>query len=102
MKYYTTALLFVFIFCGTSCSQFAKLKKTKQDPKVLELEKEVTKLGAKNWILVTDSAYGIPENANASLILSEKSLDQTLSQVLQQIDSSGHVWPRIYTLREFE
>lgn len=102
MKYFSSAFLLFFVLSGLSCSHFLNTKNKKPDLISLKLEQEVLKLGAKNWILVTDSAYGIPENANTSLILSGKTLDQTLSQVLQQIDSLGHVWPRIYTLREFE
>lgn len=98
MKYFTKVLILFFVFSSLSCSHFSKAKKQQS----IELKQELVKLGAKNWILVTDSAYGIPENANANLIISDATLDKTLEQVLEQIDSLGHVWPRIYTLREFE
>lgn len=69
---------------------------------IKNLEREVSELGAENWILVTDHAYPIPQSAEAHVVLADAKLDVALAAVFEAVESEGHIWPRLYTLREFD
>lgn len=69
-------------------------------PWMNSIDNEVAALGASNWIIVTDASFPTPAQAGAHTIVSPVSLPQTLEQILQSIESTGHVKPRFYVTRE--
>jgi len=86
--------------------EIKKAEQTKIAPKVEawreKLAEEVADLGANNWILVTEKAFPIPEAAGVHVVHANATLPESLAAVFDAIDSEGHIWPRIYRLREFQ
>lgn len=64
------------------------------------IDKEVSELGAYNWIVITESAYPAPGRPYARSLITPQEIPNALNTVLQSIESSGHVKPRIYLTRE--
>ncbi|PQJ29613.1 hypothetical protein [Rubritalea profundi] len=87
-------------FALLSCC--APIHPRKQQAWTQQLESEIAELGAYNWILVTESAYPAPGRPEAHTVTSPYKLPQTLDYVLQTIESSGHIRPRIYLTLEFD
>lgn len=92
-------LLLIFTFTSLSCCAPICLQNQQSWNQLLT--SEISELGAYNWILVTESAYPAPGRPEAHLITSPHLLPKTLDSVLQTIESSGHIRPRIYLTREF-
>lgn len=67
-----------------------------------QLQDEVANLGAGNWIVVAEKAFPIPQGEGVKVIHADAELAQTLLSVFDSIESEGHVWPKIYNLREFK
>ncbi|GAA5493925.1 hypothetical protein Rhal01_00077 [Rubritalea halochordaticola] len=67
---------------------------------VKALDSEINSLGALNWIIVTDSSFPALGNSVSHTIISPTDLPSTLHEVIQSMESSGHVKPRIYVTRE--
>ena len=66
------------------------------------LQSAVADLGAKNWIVVTEKAFPIPEAEGVQVVHADAELPEALLEVFDSIESEGHIWPRIYNLREFK
>jgi D-ribose pyranose/furanose isomerase RbsD len=67
-----------------------------------KIDSEISQLGANNWIVVTEKAYPIINNLGVKVIDTGVTLPEALAYVFEAIESQGHVWPRIYSLKEFE
>lgn len=79
-------------------SEFGKSK----SPWVKSLQSEVAALGAKNWIVVSERAYPTPKQSGVHVLVADAPMPEVLGEVFDAIESEGHIWPKIYTLREFE
>ena len=106
MKNWVQLLLAVAV-CGymVSCASSSRgvgKKGRDKAPWVKALQTEVAALGSKNWIIVTEQAYPTPQHTGVRVLVADAGLPETLSEVLEAIESEGHIWPKIYTLREFE
>lgn len=64
------------------------------------LRSEIEGLGALNWIVITDSSFPAFGNSVSHTILSPSDLPTTLHEVIQTMESTGHVKPRVYMTRE--
>lgn len=64
------------------------------------LKSEIEGLGALNWIVITDSSFPAFGNSVSHTIISPSDLPSTLHEVIQAMDGSGHVQPRVYMTRE--
>lgn len=93
----SSLLLSALVLCLLgSCTTFHK-----QDSKWEKaVDKEISELGAYNWIVITESAYPAPGRPSAHSIISPEDIPNSLNTVLESIESSGHVKPRIYLTRE--
>jgi len=91
---YFPLLTFVLLNC---C---APIHSEKQRTWSQQVDSEIAELGAYNWILITESAYPAPGRPGAHTLLSPYKLPRTLDSVLQSIESTGHVRPRIYLSQE--
>lgn len=99
----------MFIFFLTNCGQFQKDEPLtyaeilrKQDPWIKTMNQEVAKLGAGNWIVVAESAYPTPKDSSIKVIAVDASVPEVLYELFETFEAEGHVWSKIYTLREFE
>ena len=77
-------------------------KRRKKAPWVKALQSEVAALGANNWIVVTESAYPTPNHTGLRVIVADAKLPEVIAEVMDAIESEGHIWPKIYTVREFD
>ena len=94
-----TALLF------TSCASMDRGldgKSGTKAPWVKDLQREVSALGANNWIIVSESAYPAPNHPAVRVVVADASLPAVVAEVLDSIESEGHIWPKIFTSREFD
>ena len=64
------------------------------------LEKDLNLLGHRNWILVVDKAFPEQSSQGMKYIYVEQDLLPTLKYVLEQVESSTHVRPIIYSDKE--
>ncbi len=96
IKHFLLLPTFALLSCCASIHPQKKQTWTQQ------LDSEIAELGAYNWILVTESAYPAPGRPEAHTVISPYQLPQTLDSVLQTIESSGHIRPRIYLTREVD
>ena len=71
-------------------------------PWVNALQNEVSALGANNWIVISESAYPTPNHTGLRVIVADAGLPEVVSEVMEAIESEGHIWPKIYTIREFD
>jgi hypothetical protein len=64
------------------------------------LRKELPGLGHRNWVVVADSAYPDQVSPGIEIIVANEDHFVVLDKVLQAIDRSKHIRPRIYLDKE--
>jgi len=65
-----------------------------------EFKKELSLIGHRNWILIVDKAFPAQTAAGIMTIDTGEGLLDVTSYILQQIESSTHVKPIVYTDKE--
>lgn len=96
------AFVSICVLFTNSCTLFFSEVEKKQPLWINNLNQEVTRLGAKNWIVVSDAAYAMPNDLNVRTVMVDTDIDEALEMLFQQMESLGHVWARSYKLREFD
>lgn len=66
-----------------------------------KLKEEMPFLGHRNWILVVDKAFPLQQSEGMEYIYAGGDIATVLKQVLQMIDTSGHVTPQVFRDVEF-
>jgi D-ribose pyranose/furanose isomerase RbsD len=64
------------------------------------LAQELPALGHRNWIVVADSAFPLQISPGIEVVVSSQDHFTVLEKVLQAVDSSPHIRPRIYLDKE--
>lgn len=93
------AFLFFTTLYLSSCAPSPHSTQT-IEPWMSSIDNEVAALGASNWIIISEASFPTPAQSGTHTIVSPTTLPQTLEQVLQTIESTGHVKPRFYVTRE--
>ena len=60
------------------------------------------RLGHRNWIIIADAAFPEQAKEGVRVVVSELALDDCLNFVLREMESHGHVTPRVFLDREME
>jgi len=66
-----------------------------------EMQKELAQLGKKNWIVIAEPSYTAPKYDGVKIILSNEDMPSVTRELLEGIESEGHVWARYYRAKEF-
>ena len=67
-----------------------------------DLERTVARLGHRNWVVVADSAYPLQSHPGITTVLSGQGQLETVRQVMQILNQSGHVRGKIHLDRELQ
>lgn len=94
------AVAIVCCFLSSCGTHFSKKKSTASW--VGSVDNEISSLGAYNWIIIAESSYPTSGRSGTRTLFSPERIPATLDQVLQSIDSSGHVKGRLYMAREVQ
>jgi L-fucose mutarotase/ribose pyranase (RbsD/FucU family) len=97
-------VLFAILICIiTSCNPKASESKTTKTMEwKIALQSRLSEFGHRNWILIVDKAFPA-QNADGIVIIDTgENLLNVLSYTLQQIDSSSHIKPIVYTDKELQ
>lgn len=101
MKLTFNLLILLFLWAGTSYGQVNF--RTENDPTdnwKKQLNLQLPLLGHRNWILVVDKAFPAQNAAGIVTINTGEALLPVLQYTLEQIKSSTHVKPLIFTDKE--
>ena len=90
-------LLLFLIVLITACSQQSE-PKSQAD----YLQEQLLQYGHRNWIVVVDAAYPLQSKPGIKTILSNKSHEETLKEVLHILRAQKHVKPNIFLDRELD
>ncbi len=94
-------ILITFPFFILNCNQPSGQKnEPKKEEWKYEFNKELSLFGHRNWILVVDKAFPAQTASGIRTIDTGENLPDVLSFVLEQIESSTHVKPIVYTDKE--
>jgi L-fucose mutarotase/ribose pyranase (RbsD/FucU family) len=99
LKYLLTALL--IFSCAIGCKKEAsKTEESTSDSWKPEFKNKLSEYGHRNWILIVDKAFPAQNSAGIVTIDTHQGMLKVLDCTLQQIDSSSHVKPLIFTDKE--
>ena len=104
MKSTKDFVLFVLFICIVpSCnSRMSESKPIKSMEWKVELQTRLSEFGHRNWILVVDKAFPAQNAPGILTIDTGENLLNVLSYTMQQIDSSSHIKPIVFTDKELE
>lgn len=96
--------LFAILVCiMPSCnSRISERKPIKSMEWKVELQSRLSEFGHRNWILIVDKAFPAQNAEGIVTIDTGENLLNVLSYTLQQIDSSSHIKPIVYTDKELQ
>jgi len=101
MKLTFNLLILIFLWVGTSYGQVNfRTENDLTDKWKTQLNLQLQLLGHRNWILVVDKAFPAQNAAGIVTINTGESLLPVLQYTLDQINSSTHVKPLIFTDKE--
>lgn len=101
MKLTFNLLILIFIWAGTSYGQVnIRTENDLTDNWKKQLNLQLQLLGHRNWILVVDKAFPAQNAAGIVTINTGEALLPVLQYTLDQINSSTHVKPLIFTDKE--
>jgi len=101
MKLTFNLLILIFLWVGTSFGQVNfRTENDLTDKWKTQLNLQLQLLGHRNWILVVDKAFPAQNAAGIVTINTGESLLPVLQYTLDQINSSTHVKPLIFTDKE--
>jgi len=101
MKLTFNLLILLFLWAGTSYGQVNfRTENDLTDNWKAQLNVQLPLLGHRNWILVVDKAFPAQNAAGIVTINTGEPLLQVLQYTLDQIKSSTHVKPLIFTDKE--
>ena len=101
MKLTFNLLILIFLWVGTSYGQVNFRTESDLTGKwKMQLNLQLQLLGHRNWILVVDKAFPAQNAAGIVTINTGESLLPVLQYTLDQINSSTHVKPLIFTDKE--
>ena len=101
MKLTSNLLILLFLWAGTSYGQVNfRTENDLTDNWKAQLNVQLPLLGHRNWILVVDKAFPAQNAAGIVTINTGEPLLQVLQYTLDQIKSSTHVKPLIFTDKE--
>jgi len=101
MKLTSNLLILLFLWAGTSYGQVNfRTENDLTDNWKTQLNVQLPLLGHRNWILVVDKAFPAQNAAGIVTINTGEPLLQVLQYTLDQIKSSTHVKPLIFTDKE--
>ncbi len=86
---------------GISCRQ-APPDQTDHTGWKEQFSEQLHLLGHRNWILVVDKAFPEQSSEGMTFLYSGEELLPTLEFVLQEVESSSHITPKIYRDRELD
>jgi len=100
-KYIVFFAILVCIMPGCN-SKISESKPTKSMEWKIELQSRLSEFGHRNWILIVDKAFPAQNAEGIVTIETGENLLNVLSYTMQQIDSSSHIKPIVYTDKELQ
>lgn len=83
-----------------SCQQLGPNKLSDADMARKQIAPNLFQLGARNWVIVADTAYPLPAGESVVCINVPCNLADTLREVLDLMESEGAVVPRLWVSHE--
>lgn len=102
-KLYFISLLLAVILGGLAMAVKSSGKQDTGDPAwEQKLLQDLPALGHRNWIVVADSAYPLQISPGIEVVVSNEDHFFVLEKVLNAIDRSTHIRPKIYLDKELD
>lgn len=101
LKYLISFAILIYIMTGCNSSTSVS-KPTESMEWQTVLQSRLSEFGHRNWILVVDKAFPAQNAEGIVTIDTGENLLNVLSYTLQQIDSSTHIKPIVFTDKELQ
>lgn len=90
------------VFVSVMAATFIGCSSVSSIPGHSKLEREISLLGHRNWVVVADSAYPLQSREGITTVLSDQGQLDTVRCVLQAIEQAGHVRGKVYLDQEID